>query len=397
MKVIRNCILFVCVLVLTSCGTFKYRASREVKIKSLPYTHFYLANQKSKPTEDGYMNEMGALKSKKAKGVMRYLGSSDAEGNAVLTMSTKAYKKGKKKIYAIKSGFEPQKFKLHKRFNTLVLLDIIYPWSLPFDKYTILSEKKVNELYLNQKSNYDCFEYLDMAEKEQNEEKKKELLWLAIAQDYMNEYGVKAVALILLADMEIEGKNYHKAYLLLKEIKRHDPQYDISSQLNVLQAYVNDENQKIQKRLNRMMIAANVMSAVGNSLSANAQTMNAMQGGMNYSQNGSYYPVAGGEGMSKTKANNYQVKYDNWARLAQRHYNSIVNTGGINVTDKDGNVVGGISGKRSPGNYTAAKRAYSKAQLEMRHIRREAEANGVKIVVSQWENMPIKPGVFDPY
>ena len=71
--------------------------------------------------------------------------------------------------------------------------------------------------------------------------------------------------------------------------------------------------------------------------------------------------------------------------------------GGINVTDKDGNVVGGISGKRSPGNYTAAKRAYSKAQLEMRHIRREAEANGVKIVVSQWENMPIKPGVFDPY
>ena len=378
-------------MLLTSCGTFKYRASREVKVKSLPYTHFYLSNQKSKPTEDGYMNDMGALKSKKAKGVMKYLGSSDAKGNAVLTLSTKAYKKGKKKIYAIKTGFEPQKFKLRKRFNALVLLDIIYPASFLFDKYTILSEKKVNELYLNQKSRYDCFEYLKMAEKEQNEERKKELLWLAIAQDYVNEYGVKAIALTSLADMEIEGKNYHKAYLLLKEIKRHDPQYNISSQLDVLQAYVNDENQKIQKRLTRMMIAANVMNAIiGNSLSANAQTMNAMQGGMNSSQNGSYYPVAEGNGVSKTKTNNYQVNYDNWARLAQRHYNSIVNTGGTNVTDKDGKVVGGISGKRSLGNYTAAKRAYSEAQLKMRHIRREAEANGVKIVVSQWENMPIK-------
>lgn len=390
MKVIRICILFVCVMTLTSCGTFKYRASREVKIKSLPYTHFYLADQKSKPTKDGYMDEMGALKSKKAKGVMKYLGSSDAEGNAVLTMSTKAYKRGKRRVYAIKSGFEPQKFKLRKQFNTLVLLDIIYPASFFFDKYTILSEKKVNELYLNQKSQYDCFEYLAMAEKEQNEERKKELLWLAITQDYMNEYGVKAVALTSLANMEVGEKDYHKAYLLLKEIKRHDSQYDISSQLNWLQAYINEENQKIQKRLDRMMIAANVMSAMGNSLSANAQTMNAMQGGMNPSQNGSYYSTAGG-GISNTKANNYQVNYDNWARLAQRHYNSIVNTGGTNVTDKNGNVVG-VAGKRSAGNYVAAKRAYSKAQLEMRNIRREAEANGVKIVVSQWENIPIKPG-----
>lgn len=394
MKTVKICAAFLCVMLLTSCGTFKYRASREVKVKSLPYTHFYLANQKSKPTEDGYMNDMGALKSKKAKGVMKYLGSSDAEGNAVLTLSTKAYKKGKKKIYAMKNGFELQKFKLRKRFNALVLLDVIYPVSFLFDKYTILSEKKVNELYLNQKSNYDCFDYLEMANNERDEKKQKELLWLAISQDYMNEFGIKAIALITLANMEVEGKNYHKAYLLLKEIKRHDPNYDISEQINMLQAFVNEENQKIQWRNERLTIALNAISAFGNSFAANNQNANVMQGGNIYPQNGVFYPAVGNTSDSQgdNDSNNYQAMYDKWAKMAERHYNSIVNTGGSNVTDKDGNLKGGIAGKRSAGNYTEVKKAYSKAQLEMRNIRRKAEAKGIKIVVSQWENMPIKPG-----
>ncbi len=404
MEAIKIYVVFLCVMFLTSCGTFKYRATGEVKVKSLPYTHFYLANQKSKPMEDGYMKDMGALDSKEAEGVIEYLGSSDAEGNAVLTLSTKAYKRAEENIYAMKNGFEPQKFKLHKRFNTLVLLDIIYPLAFLFDKYTILDKKEVNELYLNQESNYDCFDYLEMARKEQDEEKQKELLWLTISQDYMNEYGIKAIALTALADMEVEDKNYHNAYLLLKEIKRHDPDYDISEQLNALQAYVDDKNQKIQRKLDRLAMATSIMSAVGNSLSATSQSMNTIQGGNYYSQGEAYNSVVSdndNDASTRASNNNYQAEYDKWAKLAERHYNSIVNTGGVNVTDKDGNLKGGIAAKRSAGNYTAIKRSYNQAQLKMRNIRRKAEAKGIKIVVSQWENMQIKPGEFsgvpDPY
>ena len=82
-------ILFIGLLFLTSCGTFKYRSTRSVQVKGLPYTDFYLTNQKSEAYIDGYREEMGALKAKTAKNVTIFLGSTDSAGNAVLTLSTK--------------------------------------------------------------------------------------------------------------------------------------------------------------------------------------------------------------------------------------------------------------------------------------------------------------------
>lgn len=380
-------ILFIGLLFLTSCGTFKYRSTRSIQVKGLPYTDFYLANQKSESYIDGYEKEMGALKAKTAKNVTILLGSTDSAGNAVLTLSTKEYKKGKKGIYAVKSGYEPEKFTLHQRFNTLVLLDVIYPVSFFFDKYKILSENKVNELYLSKKARYDCFDYLQMADEEVDFEKRKEYLKSAIAQDYRNENGVKTVALLNLAEIVAKEGDFHLSYLMLKKIREDDPYFDISSAMGQLQAYVNNNNQMIIEKEEKWNRALNIMGAVGNALTATGQSLGGVQSGNNYSTvSGSYASYSGSTNETSASGGNYQAIYDNWARRAEANYNSITNTG-IDLK-KDGKHAG-AAGSYSAGNYMRQKNAYLQAQREMRNIRRKAEQNGVKITPSQWETAPI--------
>lgn len=64
----------------------------------------------------------------------------------------------------------------------------------------------------------------------------------------------------------------------------------------------------------------------------------------------------------------YKSQYQNWERIAERHYNSITNMGSV-----------------SHSKYTHMKRSFREAQKEMARIRREAAKNGINIPQSRWE------------
>ena len=382
--IIYNLFILSLIFLLSSCGMFKYGNSRNVQVKSLPYTDFYLANQTSKPYEDGYEEETNALNAKNVK-VFRFLGSSDSLGNAVITLSTKDYKKSKKRIYAVKSGYEPEKFELHHQFNAIVLLDIIYPPAFLFDKYKILDEKEENELYLKEKARHDCFDFLQMANEEQDNEKRKKLLKSAIAQDYRNEDGVKSIALLELAKILMLEGDFHRSFLLLKAIRHSDPQFDISEQKELLQVYINSKNQKIMEKQEKWDRAFNTMNAIGSALTMAGQSI-----GGTSTKSGSMSTNSSSlsEFTDETSVNNgnYQTIYDTWARRAESCYNSITNTG---IDYNKNGVHAGAAGTYSAGNYIQQKNAYTKAQQEMKKIRRKAEQKGIKIVISQWETAPI--------
>lgn len=253
---------------LTSCGIHNYESSRYVKVKGIPETDFYLVNQKSNASFDGYEKEMGALNAYKTDDVITYVGSTDAEGNGVLTLSTKQYKQGKSRVYAIKTGYEPAHFKLSRKFNTAFLADIIFPVAFFFDHARVLNDKKVNNAYLWDESESDCYEYMDMAYNAEKSKMKREYLRKAIAQDHRNEEGICALALEELAALEMEEGRYHNAYLVLKDLKRMVPSYDLRYQVAELQAYVDGHNKKVKEKEERWDKALSTLDEVGAALTA---------------------------------------------------------------------------------------------------------------------------------
>lgn len=91
---------------------------------------------------------------------------------------------------------------------------------------------------------------------------------------------------------------------------------------------------------------------------------------------------------SSSSSHDYQSEYDKWARLAERHYNSITNTG-YTYKDKNGKKKGSAGGSMSSGNYTSMKKSYREAQEQMKKIRQKAAKAGVTIRQSEWETRSI--------
>lgn len=82
----------------------------------------------------------------------------------------------------------------------------------------------------------------------------------------------------------------------------------------------------------------------------------------------------------------YQTQYKRWENLAERHYNSITNTGARATVNGEHS---GTAGSMSPSNYTQQKKAFRQAQREMARIRTKAAKDGVNIPQSRWETATI--------
>ena len=124
-----------------------------------------------------------------------------------------------------------------------------------------------------------------------------------------------------------------------------------------------------------------ILDALGNFANAlaNAFGGSATYTPQNYSQSSFSVGSAGG---------NYQSNYNNWERLAERHYNSLTNLG-YSATSSSGKKHGSAGGRTSSGNYIQQKRALREAQAEMRKIRRDAARDGVTIPKSRWEDASV--------
>ena len=97
---------------------------------------------------------------------------------------------------------------------------------------------------------------------------------------------------------------------------------------------------------------------------------------------GGVLPSAGVSG-----GGSYQSQYQRWENLAERHYNSITNTGLRSTTDSGEH--NGKAGSMSASNYTQQKKAFRQAQREMARIRTKAAKEGVNIPQSKWETATI--------
>ena len=82
----------------------------------------------------------------------------------------------------------------------------------------------------------------------------------------------------------------------------------------------------------------------------------------------------------------YEAQYRRWENLAERHYNSLTNTG-IRVTSNGQH--SGKAGSMSGGNYVQQKKAFREAQREMANLRTKAARNGVNIPQSKWETATV--------
>lgn len=91
---------------------------------------------------------------------------------------------------------------------------------------------------------------------------------------------------------------------------------------------------------------------------------------------------------SSNNAASYQTQYSRWESIAERHYNSITNTG-FRARDKQGNRGGGAMQGMNSGNYVQMKKSFRDAQRQMRNIRNDAKRHGVTITQSKWETATI--------
>ena len=91
---------------------------------------------------------------------------------------------------------------------------------------------------------------------------------------------------------------------------------------------------------------------------------------------------------SSNNASSYQTHYSRWESIAERHYNSITNTG-FRVRDKQGNRGGSAMQGMNSGNYVQMKKSFRDAQRQMRNIRNDAKRHGVTITQSKWETATI--------
>lgn len=96
---------------------------------------------------------------------------------------------------------------------------------------------------------------------------------------------------------------------------------------------------------------------------------------------GGVLPSGGASGGS------YQSQYQRWENLAERHYNSITNTGLRSTTNSGEH--NGKAGSMSASNYTQQKKAFRQAQREMARIRTKAAKEGVNIPQSKWKTATI--------
>lgn len=110
-----------------------------------------------------------------------------------------------------------------------------------------------------------------------------------------------------------------------------------------------------------------------------------------YSQQDFYQPAGHYSSQigSDYDSSNFESEYRRWESIAERHYNSLTNSG-YSATSKNGKKSGSSgSGKLSSANYVQQKRLFREAQREMSKIRNKAQSAGIHINKSKWENATV--------
>lgn len=267
-----------------SCGTGNYVKTKYVKVQGTPDVDFYLKNQYSSSSSDGF-EKFGASSdiAKPCKKCYVLVGSTDDAGNGILKLSTKEYKKSKKRVIAVKSGYVPYEFKLKKRFNASVLFNLIWPPAFFFDHSTVLSVKAINRLEITKKSTQTCFDYLEMAENSFNQKEKIEYFKKAIGQDYRNENGVKVVAMNQLGNIYGKMGDIHLAYLVLKQAYQEDQSTEIEESMEQLRGIIEEKNlmaahkrERQERTLNTLNMIGSSLAAAGNALASPSGTVGAI-------------------------------------------------------------------------------------------------------------------------
>ncbi len=360
------------ILMLSSCGTNRYIQNCDIKIQGSPNADYYALHQQSFSSKDGFksMLEREDKISIGCKGGIKFLGSGDENGTVNIKINTESHNRSKG-IYVLKSGYEPQKIKLRKTFNWATLINVVFPPNFFFDHYRVISKKKVNNLKLKEESSMSAVELFEMALAEDNIKDQIKLYKHAFAQDYHNEMGVGVKSLNNIALLYASNKDVHEAYLLLKFASKYNTEdvehnliwlKNIAMQLNN-EKHVKDE--KFHRTMDALQGIGNALQTAGSAVasyqSQSSSSSNNYQS--NYaapkvSTNSSSY--SGGSSQSY-----YQTQYDRWESVAERHYNTIKQTG--------------ISTQR--------KKLYNEAQDEMKKIRQQAAKDGFTIVQSSWERI----------
>lgn len=146
-----------------------------------------------------------------------------------------------------------------------------------------------------------------------------------------------------------------------------------------------EEEAKEERRAARTRKSSTFWDALGNF----ANILSSVAGGVSaYQPYSSFSMDMDYSSSSSMNSHDYQSEYNRWARLAERHYNSLTNLG-YRSKHKDGSRSGGTLSSMSGGNYVQMKKSLRDAQHEMQRIRRKAAQNGVTITPSTWETATV--------
>ena len=146
-----------------------------------------------------------------------------------------------------------------------------------------------------------------------------------------------------------------------------------------------EEEAKEERRAARTRKSSTFWDALGNF----ANILSSVAGGVSaYQPYSSFSMDMDYSSSSSMNSHDYQSEYNRWARLAERHYNSLTNLG-YRAKHKDGSRSGGTLSSMSGGNYVQMKKSLRDAQHEMQRIRRKAAQNGVTITPSTWETATV--------
>lgn len=358
-----------------SCGTGNYVKIKYVQIQGTPDTDCYLKNQHSYSDSDGF-ERFGASSdvANTCKEWYTLVGSTDSDGYGILKLSTQEYKRSKKQVIAVKSGYVPSEFKLKKRFNTSVLFNLLLPVTFFFDHATTLSTKAVNRFKMSEESTQTCWDYLDMAENSFKQEDKINYLKKAIGQDYRNENGVKIAAMNMLGNIYGAMGDTHLAYLILNQAYQEDQCLEIEESKERLKENINLQNwmaaQKREKRkrtFNTISMISNSLSSVGNALAVSSGTVGTVS-----SANGISTEVV----TNSTKANGSS----NTSTFGSAKETIFKNRDSNTYSDYETQLIKMHANSES---YNDSQRRHIQQQMKM--IRERWQKRGYKMSQSEWE------------
>ena len=156
--------------------------------------------------------------------------------------------------------------------------------------------------------------------------------------------------------------------------------------IDTRQSIVNQLKEEERRRQYEENVAESSSNSIWDAIGNFVNVLATING--NYNVGSAYVPSYSSQSSVVVSNGNYKNQYDMWARIAEKHFNSITNLG-ASWTKRNGEKSGSAGQGMSGGNYVSMKRSFREAQSEMRKIRRQASKEGITIPQSKWETATI--------